>query len=89
MFVFGSHLSVCVDSWAVVSIAIIMVTATQYLSHCTQSHHRYQRAVSHLGLLAVSPPYVDGLGTGSVITLSQAILPARYIHIVSNVLFIV
>ena len=41
------------------------------------SCHRYQRAVSHLGLLAVSPPYIDGLGTGSMITLSQAILPAR------------
>ena len=39
--------------------------------------NRYQRAVSHLGLLAVSPPYIDGLGTGSMITLSQAILPAR------------
>ena len=50
------------------------------LIHMVNTHGscpRYQRAVSHLGLLAVSPPYIDELGTGSMITLSQAILPAR------------
>lgn len=35
---------------------------------------RYQRAVAHLGLLTIIPPYDDGLGAGTVMTLSQTIV---------------